>query len=140
MTQFACNYQNQIPETVWNDWYLDESGNIAMVDDSVDTEQTASQSIWTFLGECDYNTTIGTDYEGKVFIANADPSVVEYYVIQAILLINNYLNVAQLPTMGIAKVVDYIAQPNKQTGALDVSAMVLLNSAVELEINTGDSQ
>jgi hypothetical protein len=136
--QFACNYKNNIPDCDFNDWYLDDTGNIAMVDDAADTQQSVIQSIWTWLGEVDYNTILGTDYAGKIFIANADPAVVEYYIVNAILLINNYLNASQLPTMGIAKVTDYVSVPNKQTGALDVSALILLNSQTIIELNTGE--
>ena len=135
MTSFALNYKNNIPDCDFNDLYLDSTGNIAMVDGVYDTEQTVTNSIWLWLGENIFDTTIGTDYAGKVFTANPDPYIVEFYLKAAITLINNYLPESAAQSMGIFDVQDYVSVINSETGKLSVSAVIILNSGEAITFN-----
>ena len=106
-----------------------------MVDGVYDTEQTVTNSIWLWLGENIFDTTIGTDYAGKVFTANPDPYIVEFYLKAAITLINNYLPESAAQSMGIFDVQDYVSVINSETGKLSVSAVIILNSGEAITFN-----
>lgn len=134
MTGFACNYKSDIPDVAWNDIYLDETGNLATVAGIDDVEQTSANSIWLNQKEYEYNTTLGIPYKkifNNVFISK---SVIDYYVSNAILLQNQYMSAIDIQTYGIKKVVSISQELNRQTRALNVVAIILLNNGTTIKL------
>jgi hypothetical protein len=55
-----------LDRTAW-DLVLDASGNIAVASEPYSLSQDAASAIKTFIGECYFDTALGTDYLGLVF-------------------------------------------------------------------------
>lgn len=127
MTGFADNWQNN-SNYAFNDLYLDSGGNLAVVSNVDDLVQSVTNSLWLWIGEHDFNTTIGVPYAGIFGIPNVQESLITLNLSNAILLCNNYLTSAQLTAYGINKITSLNYTINRQSRIISVNANILLNN------------
>lgn len=136
-TAFATNWdvtQNPVPNTAYNDLYLDSGGNLATVGNVDDMSQTVVQSLWMWFGEYVFNIFLGVPY--KLILGNTplQQSLIKFYLTNSILLINDYLTPDQLTDYGINQIVNIGFNFNKLTRTDDITITILLNNGQNINL------
>ena len=124
-TAFATNWdvtQNPVPNTAYNDLYLDSGGNLATVGNIDDMSQTVVQSLWMWFGEYVFNTPL-------------QQSLIKFYLTNSILLINDYLTPDQLADYGINQIVNIGFSFNKLTRTDNITITILLNNGQNINLS-----
>ena len=137
-TAFATNWdvtQNPVPNTAYNDLYLDSGGNLATVGNIDDMSQTVVQSLWMWFGEYVFNIFLGVPY--KLILGNTplQQSLIKFYLTNSILLINDYLTPDQLADYGINQIVNIGFSFNKLTRTDNITITILLNNGQNINLS-----
>lgn len=139
-TAFATNWdvtQNPVPNTAYNDLYLDSGSNLATVGNIDDMSQTVVQSLWTWFGEYVFNIFLGVPY--KIILGNTSlqQSLIKFYLTNSILLINDYLTPDQLADYGIntSQPINIRFDFNKQTRSDNITITMLLNNGQQVNLS-----
>jgi hypothetical protein len=140
-TGFALN---QLPSTYdnnrniltgFNDIFIDEGGNLAVVGGTDDLLQTVKNALWLWIGEYDYDITIGLSYRG-IFSSNAanNVGIFTQQIEDAILQCNNYLTQTQLNLYGINQITDINFTADRQTRTISISVVLSLNNGANINL------
>lgn len=132
---FAANQDNTIPDTGFNDIYLNSSGQLATVDKVACLVQTCKANIWLWLGEYDFNNTLGMPYKQIFNSAGIPESIITYQLNKAILLANDSLNAADLAAFGISEITRIQYTVNNKTRKLNVDILIKLNNNHTVQLN-----
>ena len=92
----SSNVNNKIPGVSFNDMYLNNLGNIAMVSDLQAVLQECSQAALTLLGECVLDTNIGIPYQQVLWVGVPNINQFLGALRQAFLKINEVVEVVSL--------------------------------------------
>jgi len=121
--------------TGFNDIFIDEGGNLAVVGGVDDLLQTVKNALWLWIGEYDYDTTIGLSYRG-IFSDNAATNVGIFtqQIEDAIFQCNNYLTPTQLKSYGINQITDINFTADRQTRTIIISLVLSLNNGANINL------
>jgi len=92
----SSNVNNKILGVSFNDMYLNNLGNIAMVTDLQAVLQECSQAALTLLGECVLDTNIGIPYQQVLWVGVPNINQFLGALRQAFLKINEVVEVVSL--------------------------------------------
>jgi hypothetical protein len=130
-TEFALNQDNTQPNSGFNDLYLDSSGNIATIGGLNDLLQTVKNSLWLWIAEYEFDTTIGIAYKG----ASTGNGVFQSQVEAMILLCNDYLTPLQYQTYGISAVTRISYEVDRENRILIITVILALNNGQNITIS-----
>ena len=120
MTQFKTDENN--------DLYLDDSGDLATVDGEYDLIQTISSSLKLWLGEYEYDTTVGVMYNQIYSNPHLLPEFIDYNIKIAIMSPNDFLTADNLALYGVKNINSLDYNLDRSTRVMTVTAEILLNN------------
>lgn len=124
MTSFAVNVYRGNDGIAFNDIYLDENGQLAIVYDEADIYQTCANAILLARGDFTFNTQLGIPYE--------------VYRTEQLNIVNNLkLDMLQalLGVDGVAEVEQITFEEDRQLRALNVVCTILLDSGAVITVD-----
>ncbi len=127
MINFALNNTNDI--------YLDKNNNLAVVNNIDAVAQTIRETLKLWLGEYDFDITLGMPYNSILGNPTIDNSKVTYFLNKNINTINKYISQTDLPTLGIKKVVSVKYNLDKIHRKMNIQITIILNSNTSIEVN-----
>lgn len=125
MTGFTVNYNNAIPNTAFNDLYLDSSGNLAIVETGQnEIIETCYHAIQLCMGDYNFNTTLGIPY--NTYLSSITP-------------IGNQLKVsittAVLGVNGVTSIQSITATLNNTTRNLSIQVVINLTGNSQIMVS-----
>lgn len=123
-TNLLSEYQNCV-----NDLNIDSSGNFIMSYNDDTTIDDVDTSLQLWLGEYDFDTTIGMPYELILGVNNVPSGFIETEINTAIFLPNEYMTTDQVNNYGVSKIlnIDYSSNLVQRTG----------KAIINIELNNG---
>jgi hypothetical protein len=93
MAGFSSNYKKNVPNVVWNDWYLDRFGNIATTDGVDEIEETCAHAVQLTQGDYIFNVTNGIPWD--VYLQSNSPvgNQIQKSIIETIMAVNGVRNI-----------------------------------------------
>lgn len=123
MSGFSSNYNNQNPNTDWNDLYIDKYGNLATVSGNDDVIETCYHAVLLTAGDWIFNTNIGIPWDTYLSSTTPIGNKVQQSVIQAIQGVT-----------GVNKVTSFNAEIDKNR-VLQITVGILLINGSNIVIN-----
>lgn len=127
MTGFAVNTSRD-GQSSFNDLYIDAGGNLVTVSDIEEFVQYIRSSIWLWLGDYDFNTSLGVQYPVIFGNPHIPQSVITSQLRQAIMLADSYLNATQRAAYGIKSIDSINYTPDRVQRVLLVTVIITLNN------------
>jgi hypothetical protein len=120
----------------FNDWYIDAGGNLVTTSGVEGFTQSIRSSVWLWLGEYEYNTTLGVPYKAILDNPHTTQPYVEQQIKVAIMLADSYLTDNQRKAYGVKTINQMTFGFNKVKRALTVSITIILNNDKTIVVET----
>lgn len=138
MITFALTSDN--PNNVGDNLHINDifmtNGQLGVVKNVYSASQSIGNAIKLWLGEYDYNTSVGIPYQIIFNSYGNNQALIEYQIRNAILSYNNYLTPTQLPIYGINKIKSLTYNINQNTGLFTLNAVIIMNKLnTTIEVN-----
>ena len=126
MTGFAVNS--------YNDLYLNESGNLTSTNCVAEIIQSITSSLLLWLKEYDFDTTLGINYRDLYANPHLNSATLDYYIMKAIMLPNQYLTADNLSVYGVNKINSLNYALDQSNRKININAEIMLNNGQILTI------
>lgn len=132
MISLALNQFNQATTNAgFNDIYIDNSNQLVTVEGFDCLKQLINNSIWTYLKECDFDTTLGINYNLFLGIKPVNQNIIIQQIKNNILLLNKYMTDEDLKIYKITDLLITNFQLNRLTRELNLLIFIFTVSTTQ---------